>query len=297
MTQHPTPPRDPLTTALNLARSGVPVLPLRAGKAPFGNCPACTKNACGGRPNMKQTGPCTCPKPCHAWAAATTDPTVINSREWAGAWREAAAVAYHPAGARLTVVDLDNTDAVAWAQAHLPPTRTVTTTRGQHWIYRGTMRSTHDVRPGVDIKSLMQYARWLGPGTGRMILLPDAVRTLIAREEATARPTPGVASSTPAREAWHRTVATGCRHTASYVHTGLDRGVAMVLARTESGAGTQAYSVAAFLARQHAACPGPCGLDTLTEPIVAAAVSVGVPEPYARRAVTNGLAHTTGEAA
>ena len=62
------------TTALRLAADAVPVLPLREGKVPFGNCPACAKNACGGRPNMKTAGPCACPRPCHGWAAATTDP-------------------------------------------------------------------------------------------------------------------------------------------------------------------------------------------------------------------------------
>ncbi|MBK3554837.1 DNA primase, partial [Streptomyces sp. MBT61] len=55
-----------LTTALDLAARDVPVLPLRAGKVPFGNCPACRDNACGGRPNMKTPGPCDCPRPCHA---------------------------------------------------------------------------------------------------------------------------------------------------------------------------------------------------------------------------------------
>lgn len=68
-----------LDTALMLAANGVPVLPLRAGKVPFGNCRICAKNACGGRPNMKTPGPCTCPSVCHAWAAATTDPHVLNS--------------------------------------------------------------------------------------------------------------------------------------------------------------------------------------------------------------------------
>ena len=98
-----------LHTALRLAAGAVPVLPLRKGKVPFGNCPACAGNACGGRPNMKTPGPCACPRPCHGWAAATTDPHTINSPAWAGAWRDAAAVAYHPGGAGLTVVDLDNT--------------------------------------------------------------------------------------------------------------------------------------------------------------------------------------------
>ncbi|OSC69658.1 DNA primase, partial [Streptomyces sp. BF-3] len=48
-----------LHTALDLAARGVPVLPLRVGKVPFGNCPVCRDNACGGRPSMKIPGPCT----------------------------------------------------------------------------------------------------------------------------------------------------------------------------------------------------------------------------------------------
>ncbi|MBF6046383.1 DNA primase [Streptomyces sp. NRRL B-1677] len=278
-----------LRTALELAAACIPTLPLRAGKVPFGNCPTCAKNVCGGRPNMKNPGSCQCPAPCHAWAAATTDTRVLTSPAWAGAWREAAAVAYHPGGAGLTVVDLDNAAAVAWARETLPATRTVQTTRGEHWIYRGTMRSANVVRPGVDIKSLMSYARWLGPGTGRIIDLPAAVRALTEKEEAT-RPRAEVVSSDTGRATWDRTVITGCRHTERYVRTGLDRGLALVRAHTETGAGSQAYGVARFLAAQHAQCPGPCGLETLGEEIVAAAVSVGVPDPYARRAVTNGFA-------
>ena len=173
--------------ALTLAATGIPVLPLRRGKVPFGNCPVCAKNACGGRSNMKHPGPCTCPAPCHGWAAATTDPTVLRSREWARTWREAAAVAYHPGGADLTVVDLDNPDAIAWARASLPATQTVATTRGEHWIYRGAMQSVNAVREGVDIKSTMAYARYLGPGTGTITALPDVVRALVVREPATVR--------------------------------------------------------------------------------------------------------------
>lgn len=275
-------------TALEMAATGVPVLPLRAGKVPFGNCPACARNACGGRPNMKTPGPCTCPRPCHGWAAATTDPAILNAPAWVQAWRDAAALAYHPGGAGLTVVDLDHADAIAWAREHLPATRTVKTTRGQHWLYRGAMQSANAVRDGVDIKSTMAYARWLGPGTGPWADLPDAVRALTVREEATA-PAPGVASSHHA--AWDRTVAAGCRHTERYVRTGLEHGLDLVRTHTESGAGSQAFQVARFLARRHTACPGPCGLDAIGEEIVTAAVSVGVPEAYARRAVTNGL-HT-----
>lgn len=280
----------PLTTALMLAHRGVPVLPLRAGKVPFGNCPACADNVCGGRPHMKTPGPCHCPAPCHGWAAATTDAATLASPAWTTAWRHAATLAYHPGGAGLTVVDLDNTDAMAWAREHLPPTRTVATTRGEHWLYLGTMPSANAVRLGVDLKSSMSYARWLGPGNGTMAPLPDAVLALAVREEATP-PRGAVASSGGATAAWDRSVATGCRHTERYVRTGLNRGLALVNEHSESGAGTQAFAVARFLAHQHIDCPGPCGLEALAEEIVAAAVAVDVPEPYARRAVTNGLHH------
>lgn len=236
---------------------------------------------------MKSAGTCTCPGVCHGWAAATTDTTTLTSPSWAGAWRQAQAVAYHPGGARLTVLDLDTTDAVTWARQTLPATRTVPTTRGKHWIYLGAMRSANAVRPGVDIKSTMQYARWLGPGTGTMAPLPDTVRALVEREETTSARRE-VVSSVP-KPSWDRSVATGCRHTARYVRTGLEHGLALIRARTESGAGSQAFGVAQFLAKQHAACPGPCGLDVLGQQIITTAVSVGVPEPYASRAVSNGL--------
>lgn len=289
--------QHPLRTALALAHAGVPVLPLREGKVPFGNCRACTRGACGGRPNMKNAGPCRCPGVCHAWAAATTDPHVLSSPAWEPAWRQAVAIAYHPAGAGLTVVDLDNPQAVTWAHENLPPTRTVPTTRGEHWIYRGTMPSANAVRPGVDIKSRMVYARWLGHGHGRLVDLPDAARALVVEEGATPPRCAGVASSSPARAAWDRTVATGCRHTAAYIRTGLERGLAKVLSHTESGAGSQAFGVAKFLATQHTDCPGPCGLDAIAQQVIDAAIAVGVPEPYAARAVANGLTAAEGRAA
>ncbi|GGZ42474.1 bifunctional DNA primase/polymerase [Streptomyces rubiginosohelvolus] len=289
-------------TALWLAGIGLPALPLRAGKLPFGNCPACTSSKgagpcrCGDRPNMLAAGPCQCPAPCHAWAAATTDPAVLRSPAWARAWQQAGAVAYHPGGAGLTVVDLDTAEAVAWARQTLPATLTVNTTRGEHWVYQGAMQSANGVRPGIDIKSLMVYARWYNPGTGTMTALPDAVRGLVVREESTAPLRRGVDSSSPARATWDRSVATGCRHTEAFVRTGLERGLAKVRACTESGGGSQAYGVARFLAGQHTACPGPCGLELLTQQIIDAAVSVDVPEAYAERAVRNGLSTGLGKA-
>ncbi|WP_371635604.1 bifunctional DNA primase/polymerase [Streptomyces zaomyceticus] len=178
------------TTALGLAEHGLPVLPLLADKRPFGNCRACEGLACGGRPNMAAPGPCACPWPCHGWAAATTDPAVLTSPQWTAAWRRARTIGYHPGGAGVTVVDLDNPTAVDWARTTLPPTTTVATTRGQHWIYRGTMRSVNAVRAGVDIKSLMSYARWLAPGAGTLAELPDVVRALAEKKSTSVRPTP-----------------------------------------------------------------------------------------------------------
>lgn len=287
---------DVLSVALSLAEGGVPVLPLRAGKLPFGNCGTCANLACGGRPNMRIPGSCMCPLVCHGWAAATADPAVLSSPAWASAWRQAVAVAYHPGGARVTVVDLDDDQAVSWARRCLPATQTIPTTRGEHWIYRGTMPSANHVLSGVDIKSLMSYARWLGPGTGTMTVLPRAVRALTEKEETTpARQE--LDSSSPARATWDRSVATGCRHTDRYIRTGLERGLDRVRGHVESGAASAAYGAARFLARQHTHCPGPCGLDAMGEQIVSAAVSVGVPESYARRAVTNGLHSSLGATA
>ncbi|MEV5248424.1 bifunctional DNA primase/polymerase [Streptomyces werraensis] len=235
-------------TALSLAASGVPVLPLRRGKVPFGNCPSCADNACGGRPNMKTPGPCDCPAPCHAWAAATTDPAVIASPPWVAAWGQAVCVGYHPGGAGLTVVDLDNADAIAWARTALPATRTVATTRGEHWIYRGAMTSRNGARPGVDIKSSMAYARYLGPGTGTMTDLPKAVRALAVKAPSPARPAPySVTVPAPAGggECPHRTPAY------------LERGIAMAEQRiTEARSAIHATVYRTFLAvlSRHGRC-------------------------------------------
>ncbi|MEU8485749.1 bifunctional DNA primase/polymerase [Streptomyces sp. NPDC048641] len=229
-----------LSTALDLAASGIPALPLRAGKVPFGNCRRCAGNACGGRPNMKSPGPCACSGPCHAWAAATTDPHVINSGPWRRAWLCASAVAYHPGGAGLTVVDLDNADAIAWAREHLPVTQTVPTTRGEHWLYLGRMQSANGVRPGVDIKSTMAYARWLGFGAGEMACLPDTVCALAVSKPAPARPT-SLALAVPARGG-----SGGCRHrTPAFV----ERGIAMAEQRiTAASSGVHHAVYRTFLA-------------------------------------------------
>ncbi|MFD5906608.1 DNA primase [Streptomyces microflavus] len=252
-----------LHTALGLANRSVPVLPLRAGKVPFGNCPACRDNACGGRPNMKTPGPCDCPRPCHAWAAATANPDVITGPAWAPVWKQAAAVAYHPGGIGLTVVDLDHAAAVAWARRTLPATRTVPTTRGEHWIYQGAMPSANAVLDGVDIKSTMVYARWLGPGTGTMTILPDTVRALIVKKPSPVRP-------------FSMPVPAGggeCRHrTPAY----LERGIAMAEQRiTAATSGVHATVYRTFLAvlSAHGRCG--CLTDSHAARLFAAAQAKG----------------------
>ncbi|WP_329300913.1 bifunctional DNA primase/polymerase [Streptomyces sp. NBC_00659] len=270
-----------LRTALRLAADGVPALPLRRGKLPFGNCPACAHNACGGRPNMKTPGPCVCPQPCHGWAAAATDPRVLNSLAWASAWQHAATVAYHPGGAGVTVVDLDDLAAIAWARETLPATRTVTTTRGEHWIYRGTMQSANAVRPGVDIKSLMQYARWLGLGTGVTAALPDAARALTVKEPSTAGRAPqtfSVPLSGQRGECPHRTPAY------------LARGIAMAEQRiTEARGAVHATVYRTFLAvlSTHGRCG--CLTEEHTARLFTAAQAKGESPRHCTDAWTNAL--------
>ncbi|MFF2436645.1 bifunctional DNA primase/polymerase [Streptomyces sp. NPDC058107] len=270
-----------LRTALELAARAVPVLPLRAGKVPFGNCPGCRDNACGGRPNMKTPGPCHCPGICHAWAAATTDPTAISSPAWAEVWQQAVYVGYHPGGVGLTVVDLDHAEAMTWARATLPATRTVPTTRGEHWLYQGPMRSVNGVRDGVDIKSSMSYARWLGPGTGTMIELPDVVRALAVKEPITARQAPR-AITVPARagdgECPHRTPAY------------LERGIAMAEQRiTEARKAVHATVYRTFLAvlSVHGRCG--CLTDTHIVRLFTAAQTKGETSRHCTDAWTNAL--------
>ncbi|MFM9454802.1 bifunctional DNA primase/polymerase [Streptomyces europaeiscabiei] len=264
-----------------LAAHGIPPLPLRAGKVPFGNCRDCTGNACGGRPNMKTPGPCRCPGVCHAWAAATTDPDILTSPAWATAWRRAAAVAYHPGGAGVTVVDLDDPAAVAWARATLPATRTVPTTRGEHWIYQGVMRSVNGVRPGIDIKSLMAYARWLDSGTGVTTPLPDAVRALAVKEPSPARRAP---QSLTAPLRGH---GGECRHrTPAY----LERGIAMAEQRiSEARSAVHATVYRTFLAvlSTHGRCG--CLTDTHVNRLFTAAHARGETPRHCTEAWTNAL--------
>ncbi|MCM2393067.1 bifunctional DNA primase/polymerase [Streptomyces albipurpureus] len=275
-----------LSTALNLAQHGVPVLPLRA-KRPPANCRSCRDMACGGRPHMRVPGPCGCPLPCHAWAAATTDTRVLTSAQWAADWRHADHIAYHPGGTGLTVVDLDNPTAVAWARETLPITRIVPTTRGEHWIYQGSMRSANAVRPGVDIKSLMAYARWLGPGTGTMTALPDTVLALVVKDMASpgrvgsvsagARPVP-VSTSAGGGECRHRTPAY------------LARGIAMAEQRiTEASSGIHTAVYRTFLAvlSTHGRCG--CLTEAHIDRLFAAAHAKGESPRHCSNAWANAL--------
>jgi hypothetical protein len=228
---------------------------------------------------MKTPGPCTCPNPCHGWAAATTDPDVINSPTWARAWREAEAVAYHPGGAGLTVVDFDNPSAITWARAALPATRTVPTTRGEHWLYRGAMQSANAVRPGVDVKSTMAYARWLGPGTGAIAELPDVVRALVVKKPRAVRP---VAVTVPAR--------IGGGHCPHRMPAYLDRGIAMAVQRiTEAHEAVHAAVYGTFLAvlSTHGRCG--CLTDAHISRLFTAAQAKGESPRHCTDAWTNAL--------
>ncbi|MCY1652864.1 bifunctional DNA primase/polymerase [Streptomyces sp. JAC25] len=268
-----------LTVALGLASRGVPVLPLRAGKVPFGNCPDCRSNACGGRPNMKTPGPCHCTRPCHAWAAATTDPATLTGPSWASAWKQTAAVAYNPGATGLTIVDLDNAAAITWARQMLPTTRTVPTTRGEHWIYRGAMQSANAVRDGVDIKSTMSYARWLGPGAGTMTTLPEAVRHLPVTKPSAVRS--AVRASTVPTP-----VGGGeCRHrTPAY----LDRGIAMAeqqITQATSAVHSTVYRTFLAVLSAHGRCG--CLTDAHVGRLFAAAQAKGEGPRHCNDAWTN----------
>ncbi|MFF0836765.1 MULTISPECIES: DNA primase [unclassified Streptomyces] len=211
--------------------------------------------------------------------AATTDPAVIASPPWAAAWRRAVCVGYHPGGAGVTVVDLDNPDAITWARTALPLTRTVLTARGEHWIYQGAMRSVNAVRPGVDIKSTMSYARYLGPGTGVMAALPDTVRALAVKEPFPVRLVPQTAT-VPAGlgggECPHRTP------------TYLERGIAMAEQRiTAARSAIHATVYSTFLAvlSTHGRCG--CLTDTHVARLFTAAQSQGETARHCKDAWTN----------
>ncbi|MFK3732498.1 bifunctional DNA primase/polymerase [Streptomyces sp. NPDC088090] len=266
-----------------LADGHLPVLPLGADKRPLGNCRACADLACGGRPNMKTPGSCTCLWPCHGWAAATTNPRVLTSRQWGMAWRKARAIGYHPGGAGVTVVDLDNADAVAWARTALPPTTRVETTRGEHWIYSGTVRSVNGVRPGVDIKSLMSYARWLGPGTGTgtMANVPAAVHTLV-EEKPVARPA-ARAVTVPAPAGGGQ-----CPHRSPVY---LERGIAMAEQRitgAESGVHNTVYRTFLAVLSAHGRCG--CLTETHIGRLFAAAQAKGETARHCATAWSNATA-------
>lgn len=165
------------------------------------------------------------------------------------------------------------------AREALPATRTVATTRGEHWIYRGTMASANGVRPGVDIKSLMAYARWLRPGTGPVTELPDVVRALIVKEPGTVRATARTITApapTGGGECRHRTPAF------------LERGIAMAEQRiTAATGGVHATVYGTFLAvlSTHGRCG--CLTDTHVQRLFTAAQAKGESPRHCTDAWTN----------
>jgi hypothetical protein len=153
------------------------------------------------------------------------------------------------------------------------------TTRGEHWIYRGAMSSRNAVRPGVDIKSTMAYARYLGPGTGTLTALPDTVRALAVKEPTPIQSAPhGLTAPAPTWEA-------ECPHrTPAY----LERGIAMAEQRiTEARSAIHATVYRTFLAvlSTHGRCG--CLTDAHVTRLFAAAQAKGETLRHCTDAWTN----------
>ncbi|MFI1948582.1 bifunctional DNA primase/polymerase [Streptomyces virginiae] len=264
-----------IQTALWLAGHGVPVLPLSGDKRPLANCPACKGNSCGERPNSLAAGPCSCPLPCHGWSAATTDRRTVAGWEW----DQAGAVGWHPGGRGLTVVDLDSPEAVQWAQTALPATRTVPTTRGEHWIYEGATQSRNGVMPKVDVKSLMSYAVWRGAGTGAVVPLPAAVVALVERSKAAARVTPHRIPQARNGTCPHRSP--------SYLARGIAMAAGQISGTPEGMRNRTLFRVLLAVLRTHGQC-GCMGPDDL-DPVWQAARSTGLPQSEIDRRYSQAL--------
>jgi hypothetical protein len=129
------------------------------------------------------------------------------------------------------------------------------------------MASHNAVRPGVDIKSTMSYARYLGPGTGTMTALPDVVRALAVKQPPAVRPAPRSASM-PARPSGGQ-----CPHRTPVF---LERGIAMAEQRiTQARTSIHATVYGAFLAvlSTHGRCG--CLTDTHVARLFTAAQAKG----------------------
>jgi hypothetical protein len=140
------------------------------------------------------------------------------------------------------------------------------------------MTSRNKVRPGVDVKSSMSYARYLGPGTGRMVDLPDTVRALAAKTRSSARPVPHADVST-------RSGGGQCPHRTPVF---LDRGIAMAEQRiTEASSGVHATVYRTFLAvlSTHGRCG--CLTDTHVTRLFTAAQAKGETARHCADAWTN----------
>jgi hypothetical protein len=124
----------------------------------------------------------------------------------------------------------------------------------------------------------MSYARYLGPGTGPMADLPDAVRALAVKEPATVRPAPAGAMPTGAGggDCPHRTPAY------------LERGIAMAVQRiTDARSAIHATVYGAFLAvlSTHGRCG--CLTDAHVARLFTAAQSKGESARHCADAWTN----------
>lgn len=277
-------------TALRLIQRGWHVLPLLpASKRPYGNCPPCRGLAAPGCAACN-AGACE-GWWCHAVHGATTDPDYAQRH-----WPQEALVAVAAGASGLAVLDVE-ADGMEWlrdriADQTLVPTLTLASAsgRGVHLYYDGIQSTRqHPINRetgkvcAFDLKSADSYVRW----TGRTIRdqkptgWPESMTDWLKQHTGTSAGShvPYVASSDG--QGWRD--APGCRHTAAYRRTGLQRGIDAIRARPEHGAGAALLTAVRVLHHRHALCDGPCGLDEMTDVLIGEAQAVGVPVGYAHR--------------
>jgi hypothetical protein len=129
------------------------------------------------------------------------------------------------------------------------------------------MSSHNAVRSGVDIKSSMSYARWLGSGAGTMTALPDAVRALAVKGPSPARLAPR-SVSVPARSGGGQ-----CPHRTPIF---LERGIAMAeqrIAQARSAIHATVYGTFLAVLSTHGRCG--CLTDTHIARLFTAAQTKG----------------------
>ncbi|MFH8387729.1 bifunctional DNA primase/polymerase [Kitasatospora sp. NPDC018058] len=312
-----TPPTGTLDDALTLVARGWHVLPLLPdSKRPFGNCRPCA-TAKAGSPSACpacSAGRCTGDW-CHGLNGATADSDRLR-RTWPhGAL---VGIAVKPSGLAVLDVESDGGALLAdlVASGTLVPTLTLRSASGRGWhlYYRAANGARHLIHPRVadqvDASNagaaplpphspvqagpdgrwpfdvlLSTQARW----TGNVLRddpvadWPEAMTRWLAANTATATdPEAPVTRPVPPPRGRYEDMP-GCRHNASFRRRGLDAGLAAIATNPTRGRGADAlFAALRRVAYHHGQCTGPCA-EQLADDLVAAAVAVGVPEPYAAR--------------